>query len=174
MTISLTFPAGGALIAGGTGSIGQGVVEGLCRAGVPVLFTYLGGGNRDSERKATAKVERLSAQGYRVRSRRMDVRDSEQIEAALDELAAWTGRVHCVIATACASPVFARTADYTPEQVEHFVAGDAMAYFRLFRCAVQRMRGRVADRSPAPPPSMWEGWRPITARRACRRPWSKR
>lgn len=140
MTISLSFPPGGALMAGGTGSIGQGIVEGLCRAGVPVLFTYLGAGRTNSEQKAAALVERLTAQGHQVRARRMDMRQPSEIEAALDELEAWTGRVHSVMTAAGAIPIFAKTADYTPEQIDAFIAGDVLAYFRLFRCAVQRMR----------------------------------
>ncbi|QQV77647.1 SDR family oxidoreductase [Sphingomonas aliaeris] len=140
MTISYTYPPGGALLAGGTGSIGQGVVEGLGRAGVPVLFTYLGAEGRNSEAKAAALVAELGAKGFRVRARRMDMRNPDEIEAALDEVEAWTGRVHSVITTAGASPRFAKTVDYTPEQIDDFFANDALAYFRLFRSSVQRMR----------------------------------
>lgn len=135
MAISLTFPHGGALVAGGTGSIGHGVVEGMARAGVPVMFTYHG-----AEDKAAALAERLTEEGHQVRARRMDMRDPDAIEAVLDELEAWTGRVHAVMTTAGAAPIFAKTADYLPEQLDAFIAGDGLAYFRLFRCAVQRMR----------------------------------
>lgn len=135
MPITLTYPKGGALMAGGTGSIGHGVVEGMCRAGVPVLFTYFG-----SEQKAAALLERLSAEGHEVRARRMDMSDPDDIERALDELEEWTGRVHTVMTTAGAPPVFSKTADYLPEQLDAFWAGDGMAYFKLFRSAVQRMR----------------------------------
>lgn len=140
MPITLTYPDGGALMAGGTGSIGHGVVEGLCRAGVPVLFTYFGGNGRNSEEKANALLERLTQAGYAVRARRMDMRDPADIEAALDELEAWTGRVHTVATTAGAPVPFAKTGDYAPEQLEEFFAGDGMAYFKLFRGAIQRMR----------------------------------
>jgi NAD(P)-dependent dehydrogenase (short-subunit alcohol dehydrogenase family) len=137
MAITYTYPQGGALMAGGTGSIGQGVVEGLARAGVPVLFTYRSAG---SEATATDLAERLVAAGHQVRARRMDMCDPHDIEAALDEVESWTGRVHSVLTAAGAAPVFAKTADYTPEQIDNFIAGDALAYFRLFRGAVQRMR----------------------------------
>jgi NAD(P)-dependent dehydrogenase (short-subunit alcohol dehydrogenase family) len=140
MSISLTFPAGGVLVAGGTGKIGHGVVEGFARAGLPVLFTYLGGGGRDSENKAHLLTERLTANGWRVRGRRMDMRRSEEIEAALDELEGWAGRVHTVVATAGALVPFAKTADYAPDELETYIQGDGLAYFRLFRGAVQRMR----------------------------------
>lgn len=141
MTISYTYPDGGALMAGGTGSIGEGVVEGLGRAGVPVLFTYLGAGRHKSADKAAVLVDRLTAKGYQVRARQMDMRDPAAIEAALDEVEQWTGRVHSVMTTAGAVPVFARTADYTPAQIDDFIAGDALAYFRLFSAAARRMRG---------------------------------
>lgn len=140
MSIQLTYPRGGALMAGGTGNIGKGVVEGLCRAGVPVLFTYLGAGRQDSAGIAQEMVDRLSAQGHAIRARRMDMRDTAQIDAALDELEQWTGRVHSVMTTAGAVPIFAKTGDYTPEDLADFIDGDFMAYFRLFRCAIQRMR----------------------------------
>lgn len=140
MAITLTYPDGGVLMAGGTGSIGAGVVEGFARAGVPVLFTYLGDGGRNSEAKASDLVERLTAAGHQVRARRMDMRDPASIEDALDELEAWTGRVHSVVTTAGAPPVFAKLADYPVEQMDNFIAGDGLAYFRLFRSAVQRMR----------------------------------
>lgn len=140
MAMELTFPEGGALMAGGTGSVGEGVVEGLARAGVPVLFTFLGAGGRNSEEKAAALVDRLTAAGHKVRARKMDMRDPASIEAALDELEAWSGRVHTVITAAGAPVPFAKLADFTPEQVDEFMAGDALSYFRLFRCGVQRMR----------------------------------
>jgi len=140
MAIQLTFPKGGALVAGGTGTVGGGVVEAMARAGVPVLFTYLGGEGRDSEAKAAAMVERLSKGGAQVRCRQMDMRDAASIEAAFDELEAWAGPVHNVV-TASGAPVpFAKLADFTPEQVDAFMAGDALSYFRVFRVAVHRMR----------------------------------
>lgn len=140
MAITLTYPEGGALVAGGTGSVGAGVVEGLARAGVPTLFTYLGASGNGSGEKAAAFVEQLTSAGCRVRARRMDMRNPDEIEAALDELEQWTGRVHTVISASGAPVPFAKTADFTPEQIDAFMAGDALAYFRLFRCAVHRMR----------------------------------
>jgi len=141
MPIALTYPTGGALVAGGTGSVGVGVVEGMARAGVPVLFTYLGAQDeRHSADKAAALVARLTAAGGQVRARQMDMREPDQIEDALDELEQWAGGVHSVM-TASGAPVpFAKLADFTPEQIDAFMAGDALAYFRLFRSAVHRLR----------------------------------
>jgi len=140
MPMALTYPDGGALVTGGTGTVGAGVVEGLARAGVPLVFTYLGAPGRGSEDKAAALVERLAAAGCRVRARRMDMRDPSDIEAALDEVEAWMGRVHTVITAAGAPVSFAKLADFAPEQVDAFMADDALSYFRLFRCAILRMR----------------------------------
>ena len=82
MAIQYTFPNGGALMAGGTGAIGPGVVEGLARAGVPVLFTYR---SESSRAKAEALLERLTSEGHQVRLRQMDMCSVEEIEAALDD-----------------------------------------------------------------------------------------
>lgn len=140
MPITLTYPEGGALVAGGTGSIGQGVVEGFCRAGVPVLFTYLGGPGRDSASKAAEMVSSLGAKGYSIRARQVDLRDPAQIEAALDEVEEWVGRVHSVATASGGRVPFAKTADYDLNVLQDFLDNDALAYFRLFSVAVQRMR----------------------------------
>src|ERR1700722_11339089 len=113
----------------------------MARAGVPVLFTYLGAQDgRRSKETAAALVDRLTASGCQVLARRMDMREPDQIEAAFDELEQWAGRVHSVMTASGARVPFAKLADFTPEQIDTFMAGDALAYFRLFRSAVHRLR----------------------------------
>ena len=48
MALTLTYPEGGMLVTGGTGSVGGGIVRALAKAGVPLVFTYRG--NKETER----------------------------------------------------------------------------------------------------------------------------
>ena len=70
MALTLTFPQGGALVTGGTGRLGEGIVRQLAEAGVPQVFTYMG-----SEDKAKALEAELAAKGHKVIALRMDSED---------------------------------------------------------------------------------------------------
>jgi NAD(P)-dependent dehydrogenase (short-subunit alcohol dehydrogenase family) len=136
MAITLTFPAGGALVAGGTGRLGEGIVRQLAKAGVPQVFTFAG-----NEEKARALESELREQGHVVDAVRMDSEDVGSIRAALDRVVADHGRLHTVAVGAGVPVSFAKMADFAVEDVERFVAGDALGYFRLFKQAIGIMRG---------------------------------
>lgn len=136
MAITLTFPAGGALVAGGTGRLGEGMVRQFAQAGVPQVFTYAG-----SEEKANALVAELTAQGHKVIAMRMGFEDQPSIQAALDRVVAEYGRLHTVAVGAGVPVTFAKMADFPVETVEKFIAGDALGYFRIFKAAIAIMRG---------------------------------
>lgn len=135
MAITLTYPDGGALVTGGTGQFGEGIVRQFAKAGVPQIFTYL-----RSEAKAKALEAELQAQGHRVLAVQMDAEDDASVQAALDRVVDEYGRVHTVAVGAGAPVSFARMADFSVDEIQKFVAGDAIGYFRLFRAAVQMMR----------------------------------
>ena len=135
MAITLTFPNGGALIAGGTGRLGEGMVRQFAKAGVPQVFTFAG-----NEDKARALEAELKDEGHVVAAVRMDAQDMGSIRAALDRVIADHGRVHTVAVGAGVPVTFAKMADFPVEEVERFVAGDALGYFRLFKQAIATMR----------------------------------
>jgi NAD(P)-dependent dehydrogenase (short-subunit alcohol dehydrogenase family) len=118
MAITLTFPNGGALIAGGTGRLGEGMVRQFAKAGVPQVFTFAG-----NEDKARALEAELKDEGHVVAAVRMDAQDMGSIRAALDRVIADHGRVHTVAVGAGVPVTFAKMADFPVEEVERFVAG---------------------------------------------------
>lgn len=135
MALTLTFPQGGALVTGGTGRLGEGIVRQFAQAGVPQVFTYMG-----SEEKAKALESELAAAGHKVIALRMDAEDQASIDAALARVVGEYGRLHTVAVGAGVPVSFAKMADFPVETIEKFVAGDAMGYFRLFKSAIAIMR----------------------------------
>jgi NAD(P)-dependent dehydrogenase (short-subunit alcohol dehydrogenase family) len=135
MGLTLTYPEGGMLVTGGTGNVGGGIVRQLARAGVPLVFTY-----QSSRERAEKLAANYADEGYRVTTQAMDLTDSGSIEAALDRVVDEYGAIHGVALGAGAMIPFGRLADITVEDVEAFMAQDAIGYFRLFQAAVHRFR----------------------------------
>ncbi len=126
MAITLTYPEGCALVCGGTGNVGQGVVRRIAQAGVPTIFTYRG--NKDA---ADALEAELRGQGLQVWARQMEMGDDASVDATIAFAQEQAGRLHTVLVPAGAPVPFNRLADFTTEQVEDFVKGDALAFFRI-------------------------------------------
>lgn len=135
MTISLTFPQGGALVTGGTGRLGEGIVRQFAEAGVPLIFTFM-----SNESKARELEAELVGKGHNVAAMQMDLLDSASIETVIDRVITDFGRMHTVATGAGVTVHFAKMADYPVEAIERFIAGDALGYFRLFKAAIARMR----------------------------------
>lgn len=83
MAIQLTFPNGAALVAGGTGTVGEGIVRRFAAADVPTYFTYL-----SSAEPARALEAELRSTGAEVTAVRMDLADSAAIDAVLADAVA--------------------------------------------------------------------------------------
>jgi NAD(P)-dependent dehydrogenase (short-subunit alcohol dehydrogenase family) len=133
--LNLTFPSGGALVAGGTGNVGAGVVRRLAQAGVPVVFTYRR--NTDAARALEAQVRDAGGQAF---AQAMDMDDARSIQSAIDAVLEKTGRLHTV---ACAGGPFVRVNRMnalTPDEISAFVQSDAIGIFRLVHTALPALR----------------------------------
>lgn len=136
MALCLTYPQGSALIAGGTGHVGEGVLRCLVDAGVPVVFTY----NRGVER-ARALEEELRGAGHTVHAVPMALTDGASIDAAIARAeAVGGGRMHTVISAGGPLMPFARLADVDEPALQQFLDEDAMGAFRLLSRGVRAMR----------------------------------
>jgi 3-oxoacyl-[acyl-carrier protein] reductase len=135
VAITLTFPDGVALVAGGTGRVGAGCVERLAEAGVAVVFTYKG-----NEAKAHSLRDRLLAAGHRVECRRMDMAQDRSVAEAIAFACEKWGRLHTVISAGGPMIPFAKLADVGASVVTRFVEDDAIGIYRLASQAVQAMR----------------------------------
>jgi NAD(P)-dependent dehydrogenase (short-subunit alcohol dehydrogenase family) len=135
MTLQLTFPSGGALVAGGTGTIGAGIARRLAAAGVPVVFTY-----RSDETAARRLEDELRAAGLTAFAQRMDMADKTQVDAAIDRVIAVAGRLHTLANAGGPRVFFNRMADITPEQAAAFLDEDAVGVYRLIHRAIPALR----------------------------------
>lgn len=135
MPITLTFPEGGALVPGGTGRVGEGIVRRLAEAGVPLVFTY-----RSSGERAAALESELRQAGHRVWAQPMELTDVGSIRAALDRVAGECGRLHTVAVGSGVPVGFNTLMDFDIEEIERFMSGDALGTYRLFHAAVPVLR----------------------------------
>lgn len=135
MTIELTYPAGGVLVTGGTGKVGEGVVRRLADAGVPLVFTY-----RKDAADADALCGELRGAGHQVHAQRMDMGDPDSITKALDRVTAEYGRLHGVACAGGPKFDFHRLMDVPVEEAERFVHDDALGVFRVLHAATPILR----------------------------------
>lgn len=136
MALCLTYPKGSALVAGGTGHVGEGTMRCLVEAGVPVVFTY----NRGADRARALEAE-LRGVGHDVHAVQMALTDGASIDAAIAKAeAVGGGRMHTVISAGGPLMPFSRIADADEPALEQFIAEDSMGAFRLMARAVKAMR----------------------------------
>jgi len=135
MAIQLTYPEGCALVAGGAGNVGQGVVRRLAEAGLPVTFTY----SQNADR-ANSIVENLRREGLKVWACQMELRDGKSIDEAIRFAQGQGGKLHTVACTSGAHVPFNDISDFTIEEVEQFFDADGMGYYRLVNRTVPVLR----------------------------------
>ncbi len=136
MPLCLTYPEGAALVAGGTGRVGEGTMRRLVEAGVPVVFTY----NSSADRARALEAD-LRAVGHDVHAVPMSLTDGASIDAAIARaVEVGRGRMHTVISAGGPLMPFAKMADVDEAALEQFIAEDAMGAFRLFSRCVAAMR----------------------------------
>lgn len=86
------FPAGAALVFGGSGGIGQVVAKAFGRAGSEVAIVYR------SKREVAERVrDEISALGRKASMHAADVREPDSLRAAVDAAIAAHGRIHTVV-----------------------------------------------------------------------------
>ena len=86
------FPEGGAIVFGGSGGLGTGVVELLADCGVNVAFTYL-----TNEEAAKNNLESIEKKGVEGMIQKVDLLDLELTTAFANEAKKKFGRIHSVI-----------------------------------------------------------------------------
>lgn len=130
-----------ALVTGGNGGIGLGMAEGLAQAGAAV---EIWGTNPD---KNAAALETLNAYGTAVSEQRVDVTDTDAVNAAMQDLLARHGRLDACFANAGISAQVAPFHDITDEAWDEVMAVNLKGKFNTLRAAAAHMveRSKAGD-----------------------------
>ncbi len=86
------FPEGGAIVFGGSGGLGTGVVELLGDCGVNVALSYL-----SNEKVAKNNLESLEKKGVEGMIKKVDLLDLESTTSFANEAKQKFGKIHSVI-----------------------------------------------------------------------------
>jgi 3-oxoacyl-[acyl-carrier protein] reductase len=129
-SIALSYPRGGALVAG-CGNVGSAVARRLAAAGVPVVVTY-----RHNAARAQDLAQELNAQGGAVHAEPLDFGTGDAVAQVLGRSVARLGRLHSVIY--CAGPAipFLPVREMPPELFAQHLQADTLGCFRLFHHAI--------------------------------------
>ena len=87
----MSFPAGSALVIGGTGGVGEAVCRELARCGSDVVLSY-----HSKADKAAALVGELQGMGVQACSLQLDIGRADEVKAKIDALAQQL-RLHTVV-----------------------------------------------------------------------------
>ncbi len=128
--LRLTFPQGGALIAG-SGNIGSAVAAKLTAAGVPVVFTY-----RENNARAAALERAIADGGGSACAQQLDFLDDTAVERVLADSARRFGRLHTVVYCAGPGIPFLKVREMPPQTLALHLQADALGAFRLFHHAI--------------------------------------
>lgn len=129
------FPAGAAIVFGGSGGIGRGVALEFAREGSDVALVY-----RSKRDVAEAVAAEIGATGRKVSLHQADVRERAQVQAAFSEAVAGHGRVHTVVWGA--GPVVPQVAiaDWTEDMFRASMEIEAFGFNNAVHTALPHMR----------------------------------
>lgn len=126
-----------ALVTGGNGGIGFGMVEALAQAGADVVIW---GSNPD---KNAAAEEKLKATGVRVLAQRVDVSSKAAVDAGMAEAVEKMGRIDTVIANAGIGIKGKAFVDIPEEDYRKILSVNLDGVFFTFQAACRHMVERA-------------------------------
>ena len=129
------FPKGIALVIGGSGGIGAGIVDALAQAGCDIALTY-------HRNQSAGEAAALGARtlGVDAQAHPLDLADVSAVESLLGELVERHQRVHTVIHAAGADIAQPYISNTTPAQWRSAMTGEAQGFFNLVHGALPALR----------------------------------
>ena len=129
------FNDGACLVFGGSGGIGAATAERVAKGGSDVAITYRG--NRERAELAAKAIEAL---GVRCSLHQVDIANGDQIAAAIEDAAAFHGRLHSVVVAAGSDIKQPFLADVTDEQWDEVIQSDLNGFFRIVKNIIPHFR----------------------------------
>lgn len=129
------FAAGAALVIGASGGVGGAVAEALAREGADLHLTY-----RNGLDAVEAVAARVRERGARAELHRLDLEDADGVAKIIDEVEAAAGSLHTVIYAAGPQLPLKYLSSIGPVEMERFLLGDTLAFFRVMHAALPALR----------------------------------
>jgi 3-oxoacyl-[acyl-carrier protein] reductase len=129
------FPEGVALVFGGSGGLGSGIVELLSECGTDVAFTYL-----NNEEAAKANIAKVEANGQKATALSVDLLDADKVEEFVNSAKAEFGRIHSVVFATGPFLNILPLMDAKPEDVYKTLDTDIKGFYHVLRSVVPALR----------------------------------
>ena len=135
MSIELSFNEGAAIVAGGTGGIGEAICKRFAQAGAPVVFSY-----HNNVEKARQLQQEIQNQGGQCHFMPVDLAAADEVDALYQEAASRYGKIAHVVYAAGPSFDFALIGDIPATTWQQVINADINGAFNLIQGAVQQFR----------------------------------
>jgi len=129
------FADGAALVFGGSGGLGSGIVELLSKNGTDVALTYLS--NEEAANKNIATVE---ANGQKAAAYSVDLLNAEQVVECVNAVKAKFGRIHSVVFATGPFLNILPIMDADPEDVYKTFDTDVKGFYHVLKAVVPALK----------------------------------
>ncbi len=128
------FPAGTALIIGGSGGVGAAVCRELASAGCDIALTY--NSNKQRAQEVAQEVRKL---GRAVDCHQLSIGDAEKTRTVIDQVAA-VRRLHTIVIAAGSDIDQVLIRDLSPEQWREVVDADLNGFFQIVQASLGHLQ----------------------------------
>ncbi len=128
------FPAGLALVVGGSGGVGASICEALAQAGSDVALTY-----NSNEARARELVEKIQSMGQHAECHQLSIGDAERVKSLIDSIAA-DNRIHTVVIAAGSDIEQLMIRELTPDKWKAVVDADLNGFFNIVHASLPHMK----------------------------------
>ena len=129
------FPAGAAIVIGGSGGIGRAICERLAGHGTDVALTY-----RSNAAAAAEVVKAVRRAGRGASSSPLDLGDAAGVVTLFDEVAARCGSVHTVVFAVGAAIPMVHAGEIERTDWVRTIDGDLTGFFHVVKAALPHLR----------------------------------
>jgi NAD(P)-dependent dehydrogenase (short-subunit alcohol dehydrogenase family) len=129
------FPAGIALVVGGSGGIGRAICSRVAQAGSDVALTYRT--NAAGAEQAAAAVRALGRSAVTLQA---DVADDEALAASVQDLARTHGPIHSVFVATGYDIQMRMISEVTPQEWRRVIDSDVNGFFNIVHATLPHLR----------------------------------
>ena len=131
------FSDGAAIVFGGSGGLGSGIVDLLSKCGTDVAFTYLN--NEEAAKENISKIEENGQKGF---SSSVDLLDASKVESFVKSSQKEFGRIHSVVFATGPFLHIMPILDANPEDVYKTLDTDIKGILSCFKVCCSRLKRR--------------------------------